>query len=129
MNKQRVQDIRDIMASLIGKDNIDMTEWQQGKPVNTIAGVLALSEQFQAAGGYLAKYVGRPVFESPSVTVSVQKYLDISHELARCLVTGDLIWRWGQSSLFSRFYNKPLEDVKAEDVVEKLDLILNGELA
>lgn len=139
MHKERVQDIRDIMASLIGANRTYMLNWQcpsdgitfatnldefhQCGNTACFAGTLALSPMFQREGGRVGNR-GRPEFFPTSGVMSVQKYLGISFELAYKLVQGDT----DTDGKFSHFYSKNWADVTAEDVVEKLDMILNGEL-
>ena len=78
------------------------------------AGHLALSPEFQKAGGSVSK-IGAPVFNGVRYAEAVAEYFDIPHELA-----GDL-------TLPNRdFYPVRFEDVKPEHVIEKLEMILDG---
>ena len=49
------------------------------------------------------------------------KFLDISHNLAYALV-------YGEYGNFNKFYPVPFKEVTPEHVIEKLNLILTGEL-
>ena len=78
------------------------------------AGHLALSHEFQKAGGSVSK-IGAPVFNGVCYAEAVAEYFDIPHELA-----GDL-------TLPNRdFYPVKFRDVEPEHVIEKLEMILDG---
>lgn len=117
--------------------NLAMAEWQQpkwdgGSIADTIegihncgntacfAGYLAVSKFFLEDGGEQDLH-GRPVFDFSSGHMAVAKYLGISEDLANGLVHNEY-------QLRDDFYGKPLNDVEPQDVIDKLHLILKGEL-
>jgi hypothetical protein len=131
MNRERIQAAIAMMKRVIAP-YFDMTTWQnephghiiqiaQTEPElhgcgNTacFAGHLALSPEFQDAGGLVSK-IGAPIFNGVRFVEAVSEYFDIPYELA-----GDL-------TLPGRdFYQVCFEDVKPEHVIEKLEMILDG---
>lgn len=94
------------------------------------AGYVALSKEFQDdGGGVLAG--GRPVYRRGSNSIhghsAIAEFLGISDELATLLVYGEPDDAEGPED--EAFYGKSFESVTPEDVIEKLEMILSGELA
>ncbi len=130
-NKKNVQDAINIMERA-GK--VDMYDWQnihEGVSASTeeelhtcgtaacFAGWVAVSPEFKAFGGRVCK-VGAPLGPTGSYgEVAIGEYLGIDRKLAEKLTFID-----GGYEL----YGKRVEDVTKEDVIEKLKLILSGEL-
>ena len=133
MNRERIQDAITMMKRAIAP-YFDMTNWQiepHGHIIqiaqteselhacgNTacFAGHLALSPEFQKAGGSVCK-IGAPMFNGVRYAEAVAEYFDIRYELAKDL-TLPLPGR--------DFYPVRFEDVKPEHVIKKLEMILNG---
>jgi hypothetical protein len=131
MNRERIQDaitmMKDVthrhfnMSGWQSKDHsyvlwIAQTESELHACGNTacFAGHLALSPEFQKAGGSVSK-TGAPVFNGLLEDSAVAEYFDIPYELA-----GDL-------TLPNRnFYPLRFKDVKPEHVIEKLEMTLDG---
>ena len=131
MNRERIQAAIAMMKRAIPR-HFNMTVWQnepQGHIIqiaqteselhgcgNTacFAGHLALSPEFQKAGGSVSK-IGAPVFNGVLYGEAVAEYFDIPYELAGDLTLPD-----------RDFYPVDYEDVKPEHVIEKLEMILDG---
>jgi len=131
MNRERIQDAITMMKRAIPR-YFDMTNWQnepQGHIKQIVqteselhvcgntacfAGHLALSPEFQKAGGSVSK-IGAPVFNGVRYAEAVAEYFDIPYELAMDLTLPD-----------RDFYPVYFEDVKPEHVIEKLEMILDG---
>ena len=129
MNRERIQDAITMMKDVTHR-HFNMTNWQnepQGHIIqiaqteselhacgNTacFAGHLALSPEFQDAGGLVSK-IGAPMFNGVRYAEAVAEYFDIPYELA-----GDLTLRNRD------FYPVRFKDVKPEHVIEKLEMIL-----
>jgi len=129
MNPERIKSAITMMKRAIPR-YFDMTNWQnepQGHIIqiaqteselhacgNTacFAGHLALSPEFQKAGGSVCK-IGAPMFNGDRYGEAVAKYFDIPYELAKDLTLP------GRD-----FYPVRFEDVKPEHVIEKLEMIL-----
>jgi len=131
MNRERIQSAITMMKRAIPR-YFDMTNWQNEPHGHIIqiaqteselhacgntacfAGHLALSPEFQDAGGLVSE-TGAPIFNDLLEASAVAEYFDIPHELA-----GDL-------TLPNRdFYPVKFRDVKPEHVIEKLEMILDG---
>ena len=95
--------------------------------VACFAGYVALSPEWKAAGGYMY-HSGEPKLpagvgeEDLWGDEAIATWLGISVELATDLVLGDTSYE------HSFFYDRPWGEVDAHDVIEKLELILSGEL-
>jgi len=131
MNCERIQAAIAMMERAIPR-YFDMTNWQDEQPGhikqiaqteselhtcgNTacFAGHLALSPEFQDAGGLVSK-IGAPIFNGVRFVEAVAEYFDIPYELAGDLTLPD-----------RDFYPVRFEDVKPEHVIEKLEMILDG---
>ena len=131
MNRERIQDAITMMKDVTHR-HFNMTGWQNKDHSyvsriaqteselhacgNTacFAGHLALSPEFQDAGGLVSE-TGAPIFNDLLEASAVAEYFDIPHELA-----GDL-------TLPNRdFYPVKFRDVEPEHVIEKLEMILDG---
>jgi len=77
-------------------------------------GLLALSPEFQDAGGLISE-TGAPIFNDLLEASAVAEYFDIPYELAGKLTLN-----------YINFYPVDFEDVKPEHVIEKLEMILDG---
>jgi hypothetical protein len=132
MNRERIQAAIAMMKRAIAR-YFDMTTWQNkphGRIIQIIAqteselhgcgntacfaGHLALSPEFQKAGGLVSK-TGAPIFNGLLEASAVAEYFDIPYELARDLTLPD-----------RDFYPVDFKDVKPEHVIEKLEMILDG---
>ena len=92
------------------------------------AGYVALSPEWAAAGNTISTH-GEPVLGGQAADESsayevIAEWLGISHALARGLVLGSRAWALNDVA----FYDVPFTEVKAEDVIDKLERILSGEL-
>ena len=132
MNRERIQSAIAMMKRVIAP-YFDMTHWQIEPHGHIIqiaqteselhacgstacfAGHLALSPEFQKAGGSVSK-IGAPVFNGVLYAEAVAEYFGIPYELARGLTLP------GRD-----FYPVRFEDVKPEHVIEKLEMILDRE--
>ena len=131
MNRERIQSAITMMKRAIPR-YFDMTNWQNEPHGHIIqiaqteselhacgntacfAGHLALSPEFQKAGGSVSK-TGAPVFNGVRHTEAVAEYFDITYKLAGKLTLNYL-----------HFYPVEFEDVKPKHVIEKLEMILDG---
>ena len=131
MNRERIQSAIAMMKRVTHR-YFDMTNWQNEPHGHIIqiaqtesklhacgntacfAGHLALSPEFQDAGGLVSR-IGAPIFNGVRFVEAVAEYFDIPYKLA-----GDLTLS-GQD-----FYPVDFEDVKPEHVIEKLEMILDG---
>jgi len=131
MHRERIQSAIAMMKRVTHR-YFDMTNWQNElyghiKQIaqteselhtcgNTacFAGHLALSPEFQDAGGLVSK-IGAPIFNGVRFVEAVAEYFDIPYELAGDLTLPD-----------RDFYPVDYEDVKPEHVIEKLEMILDG---
>ena len=131
MNRERIQSAIAMMKRVTHR-YFDMTNWQNEPHGHIIqiaqteselhgcgntacfAGHLALSPEFQDAGGLVSK-IGAPIFNGVRFVEAVAEYFDIPYELARDLTLPS-----------PNFYPLDFEDVKPEHVIEKLGMILDG---
>ena len=131
MNRERIQAAIAMMKRAIPR-YFNMSNWQNERPGHIMqiaqteselhacgntacfAGHLALSPEFQDAGGLVSK-IGAPIFNGVRFVEAVAEYFDIPYELAGDLTLPD-----------RDFYPVRFEDVKPEHVIEKLEMILNG---
>ena len=131
MNRERIQDAITMMKDVTHR-YFDMINWQNEPHGHIIqvaqteselhacgntacfAGHLALSPEFQKAGGSVGK-MGAPVFNGVRYAEAVAEYFDIPYEMARDLTLPR-----------RNFYPVDFEDVKPEQVIEKLEMILDG---
>ena len=131
MNRERIQSAIAMMKRVTHR-YFDMTNWQNEPHGHIIqiaqtesklhtcgntacfAGHLALSPEFQDAGGLVSK-IGAPIFNGVRFVEAVAEYFDIPYELAGDLTLPD-----------RDFYPVRFEDVKPEHVIEKLEMILDG---
>lgn len=89
------------------------------------AGYIAISKRFKKEGGVISG-AGCPYFKDGIGHGAIGEFLNISNILSERLVHGDFCD--STDIKYSKFYNKPWEEVTPEDVIEKLELILKGEL-
>jgi len=142
MNEKNVKSAIEIMR---GAKNLKMTDWQQHpghthaaltikdlhKCGNTacFAGYVAISEEFKAAGGWSSS-VGMPMLSVRGrefIGVSaIRHWLGISRETATLLIHGHD--RGEGHADEELFYGKKFRTVVPEDVMAKLELILDGTL-
>ena len=131
MHRERIQSAIAMMKRVTHR-YFDMTNWQNEPHGHIIqiaqtesklhtcgntacfAGHLALSPEFQDAGGLVSK-IGAPIFNGVRFVEAVAEYFDIPYELAGDLTLPD-----------RDFYPVDYEDVKPEHVIEKLEMILDG---
>ena len=131
MNRERIQNAITMMKDVTHR-YFDMINWQNERPGHIMqiaqteselhgcgntacfAGHLALSPEFQDAGGLVSK-IGAPIFNGVRFVEAVAEYFDIPYELAGDLTLPD-----------RDFYPVRFEDVKPEQVIEKLEMILDG---
>jgi len=131
MHRERIQSAIAMMKRVTHR-YFDMTNWQNEPHGHIIqiaqtesklhtcgntacfAGHLALSPEFQDAGGLVSK-IGAPIFNGVRFVEAVAEYFDIPYELAGDLTLPD-----------RDFYPVRFEDVKPEHVIEKLEMILDG---
>ena len=131
MNRERIQYAVSMMKRVTHR-HFNMSGWQHEQPGHIIqiaqtesklhtcgntacfAGHLALSPEFQDAGGLVSK-IGAPIFNGVRFVEAVAEYFDIPYELAGDLTLPD-----------RDFYPVRFEDVKPEHVIEKLEMILDG---
>jgi len=129
MNRERIQAAIAMMKRAIPR-YFNMSNWQNERPGHIMqiaqteselhgcgntacfAGHLALSPEFQDAGGSVSK-IGAPMFNGVRYAEAVAEYFDIPYELA-----GNLTLPGGD------FYPVKFRDVKPEHVIEKLEMIL-----
>ena len=131
MNRERIQDAITMMNDVTNR-HFDMANWQNEPHGHIIqiaqteselhgcgntacfAGHLALSPEFQKAGGSVSK-TGAPIFNDLLEASAVAEYFGITYEMARDL------------TLPSRdFYPVCFEDVKPKHIIEKLEMILRS---
>lgn len=125
MNRDRIEYCIELMR---GADRLNMLWYQSGDEVDTLeefhqcgntacfAGYVALSPEFRAEGGSID--FGSPVWEGEEGASAIAQWLGISYALAERFVYGH-----------DDFYPVPFGDVKPQHVIEKLQAILDGELA
>ena len=150
MKKANVRTAISIMQRAAMRDCISMVAYQRGRSRGDIdaheviatteeqlhrrgntacfAGYVAVSREWAAAGNTISED-GEPVLAgdkagATSSSEAIAEWLGISHDLARGLVFGSRTWR--QNHVM--FYDVPFSEVKAEDVIAKLEMILSGEL-
>ena len=87
------------------------------------AGHIAVSPEFHASGGYCTED-GEPLLRGMSPVQSIAVWLDIPYALASDFIFGDLIHPDG-NSYYSRFYDKIWRNVTPDDVIAKLQSLLN----
>lgn len=143
MNVANVKKAIAIMERAKEHNSVDMRDWQSGSLISgrvtsekefhacgnkaCFAGHIAISPEFQAAGG-LCTMIGTPSFRHYYGSGAVDEWLGISVELAHSLVFGDTE-DTDEGVGFSTFYNRLWKNVTADDVLAKLHLILAGELS
>jgi len=131
MNRERIQAAIAMMKDVTHR-YFNMTEWQNKAHSYVLwiaqteselqgcgntacfAGHLALSPEFQKAGGSVSK-IGAPIFNGVRYAEAVAEYFDITYKLAGKL-TLDYI----------HFYPVDFKDVKPKHIIEKLEMILDG---
>lgn len=140
MNKTNVLAATEIMKRARGR--VDMNQWQStaksGKVASNeselhgcgntacFAGWVAVSPEFQESGGFV-DIKGIPSLRCDNYLwigeEAIASWLGIDLSLANKLVFGDQ-----NLDSYSDFYDKWWDEVTADDVIKKLELILNGEL-
>ena len=131
IDRERIQNAI-IMMKDVTHRYFNMSNWQNERPGHIMqiaqnetelhgcgntacfAGHLALSPEFQDAGGSVSK-IGAPMFNGVRYAEAVAEYFDIPYELA-----GNLTLPGGD------FYPVKFRDVKPEHVIEKLEIILRS---
>jgi len=131
MNRERIQAAITMMKDVTHR-HFNMSGWQHEQPGHIIqiaqteselhacgntacfAGHLALSPEFQDAGGLVSK-TGAPMFNGLLEASAVAGYFDIPDEMAEDLTLP------GRD-----FYPVKFRDVEPEHVIEKLEMILDG---
>ena len=146
MNRENTEHAIAIMERARGK--VQMTDWQTTSEFDSnpryvtseaelhqcgntacFAGWVALSHEFREWGGSsTGGGVPRIVCTDDSGADAIKRWLDISEDLAESLVFGDTQLCSDTLIVYSLFYDKPWDRVEADDVIEKLKLILSGEL-
>lgn len=139
MNEQNVKAAIAVMERVRDRgDKLDMTEWQnvddsghffeneadvrQCGTACCFAGWLAVSPEFQSQGGETINS-GCPRYERTNGTTAIAKFLNISYELASVLCATDIFG-------FQEFYAvDSIGDITPQMVIDKLNLILKGELS
>lgn len=130
MNKENV---RKAIAIMKRAGKVKMEYWQGQEDVRIVtteeevhtcgngacfAGWVAVSPEFQADGGGVDDDIGCPVLKGNKGSLAIAEWLDIPLDLAYRFVSGS-----------EDFYAPiPFEDVQAPPVIEKLELLLQGEL-
>lgn len=137
MNTKNVKAAIDIMKQA---KSLNMVDWQIGNPHKIVcdldslhrcgntacfAGYVAISDAFKQDGGKASDISGMPLLGEVFGAGAISVWLGISGETAWSLIYGDCD---GDSNNYSLFYDKPFCDVKPQDVIDKLNLILAGEL-
>ena len=141
-NEKNVQDAINVMERA---RKFDLSTWQEGADFYAITteaelnscgmaacfgGYIAVSPEFKAAGGEVSRFSGRPIICANDFTVggheAIAVYLGINDTLAAKL-TACTTYEDGENDGYN-FYGKSIKDVTKEDVIEKLKLILSGEL-
>ena len=132
-NEKNVQDAINIMERA---QKFSMHQWQEvadGSACETEAelnecgmaacfgGYIAVSPEFKVAGGRVDLYSGVPILGRENGYFAIAEYLDIDFDLASRLTACN------KDEV--PFYNKSLRKVTNQDVIEKLKLILSGELS
>ena len=141
MNRKNVETAIKIMQR--SRNKVSMLEWQSTSDSGSIvfneqefhqcgntacfAGHIAISPEFHADGGDVTP-PGAPFFKSVHGEYAISAWLERGLELAESLVYGDCDQRLLSPDTFSCFYNKRWGDVTSEDVIAKLQLILDGQL-
>ena len=149
MNRERIEQCIDMMKRA---KNLNMLTFQGCKDENPVcdnisqlhacgntacfAGYLAISDFFKRAGGEVSETgSGAPVYTPLYDTgygwehrgsSAVAEFLGIGYEIASDIVNG--INESEQEGSYCSFYGKDFEDVTPEDVIQKLQMILDGEL-
>ena len=118
-----------------GRRYVAETEEQLHACGNTacFAGYVAVSPEWKAAGGYMyhngePKLPGGPNKEDMWALPAIAAWLGVDVYLAERLVLGDITYGGAGEGNYSVFYGKRWGEVDAHDVIEKLELILSGEL-
>lgn len=152
MNRENIQKAIDIMERAAKHDAINMINWQMNYVAITetdvkrcakneaelhscgnkacFAGYLAISPEFQADGGSMLNS-GVPEIQSGMGYLygesAIAEWLGIDFSLAQKMVLGE-IENTEIENQYSLFYDKPWSDVRAEDIIQKLEMILEGKL-
>jgi hypothetical protein len=100
------------------------------------AGYVAISPEWKADGGEVNSWSGTPMIldqndERVSGSTAIAYWLGISDGLSDSLVHGNTSADHPLSTAegrYSLFYEKMFRDVEQQDVINKLELILKGEL-
>jgi hypothetical protein len=139
MNKQNVLKAITIMERAKAHGSVCMTDWQSGGVMDTqqteqglhacgntacFAGHIAISPEWKIDGGIIGRF-GEPSMNGSSPTKCIAEWLDVDRRIATSLIYGDLC----AASKESSFYGKPWADVNADDVLNKLQMILTGDLS
>lgn len=149
MNEKNVQKAIDIMKRAAEHDCIDMTSYQSANEESNLvryedelhacgnkacfAGYIAVSPEFRADGG-CTSFAGSPMIYKKLINtnypvlgyVAIAEWLGIHSDIAYSFVHGDLdddaIVENG--GLYSGFYEKDWSDITADDVIVKLEQLL-----
>lgn len=140
MNRERVEYCIELMEN-VDRNNFCMINFQYKGPLDKVArnitdlhtcgnsacfaGYVALSERFQREGGKVANNpIGAPIFKYGIGSRAIALYLGITEDTADALVSG----AYDDEDAKDDFYPVEFSEVKPEHVIEKLKLILSGEL-
>lgn len=144
MNIENVKKAIAIMERAKVRDSVYMCQWQTANEfagyaiaVNEddlhacgnracFAGHIAVSKEFQNDGGECKK--GLPYFSDLNGAGAIALWLDIHPTIAESFVYGGVIVQVKTGEEFSYFYDKLWRGVNAQDVIDKLNLLLAGEL-
>lgn len=139
MNRENVKYCIELMQNAT---SFDICDWQSGFKLrdsidalhscgNTacFAGYIAISEKFKNDGG-IQGTSGAPIIGINKGSNAVAYWLDIPERLAYSFTNGDTCMQKLNDSYFtySDFYEKAWCDIKPQDVIKKLNQLLNGEL-
>lgn len=134
MNIEHMNSAIAIMLRAKEHNSIYMDFWQRKKSGQVVfteselhacgntacfAGHVAISDEFQKAGGTVCRYNGRPILGTYHGEEALSLWLGITYEEADSLVQGDLS-RTEEGKVYSDYYNKLWYDVTADDVLIKL---------
>lgn len=139
---KNVQSAIAIMNRAATRNSVNMTAWQswgtpRGEAATTegefhtcgnaacFAGHVAISPEFHACGGQAEEGWGTPTLNDYYGSSAIAEWLGIAESLVDKLVHGDL----DPDNYDSLFYGKPWDEVNAQDVIDKLELVLAGELS
>ena len=141
MNRKNVLIAIDVMKKAREANSLDMINWQSYKAHSKkcesvdelhacgnkacFAGHIALCDEFKADGGSVG-WAGMPEIRDLTAEYAISDWLGITRKTASMFVYGDRPNMDAGGMCY--FYKKAWCDITADDVIEKLNLVLNGEL-